>query len=690
MNPTTPYGPVLATLILFTGLAYFVFTMYDRIGLVLKMKPAVRWDQPMRRLGAVLQFGLGQKRLLDPEERWSGLMHALVFAAFILTVPVNELTLLVRGYAPNFVLPGMDLAGLPGQTAFFLKDLISILGILASVGFVYKRLVTKPDRLTTTWEAYFILGLIVLVLGSEIVYSADRIINAHELHGWFSPASGPLASAFLAGGIAPATIHGLGTFAFWLHITVLMVFLNFLPFGKHFHVITGLPNVFFKRLTPSGQLSKLDLEAEEFGAKTILDLKWKEGLDLYSCTECGRCQTHCPTYLTGKPLSHKEVNRALKHHLIGEKEHIHDASQATGEKRELPPIWEVLSGETAWACTTCGWCETACPVFIENIPRLIDVRRYQVMVEGTMPDEAARVFKNMETQSNPWGIGSNKRAEWAEGLEIPIATAEGDWEVLFFVGCAGAFDDRQKKVTKAIAGILKTAGVKFAILGNDEGCTGDPARRLGNEYLFQTMAQTNVETLKAAVGGKPRTVLAQCPHCFNAIANEYPQFGGMFQVTNHTDFIAKLISEGKIKPTIEVKDEVTYHDSCYLGRHNGIYESPREALSAVPGVNLVEMARNKRQGFCCGAGGGRMWLEEKIGTRINQNRVDEAAGTGAKTVAVACPFCHTMMRDGINETGREEKLRVRDVAEIVADSLVQLRTPEPAPQTTEAEKAAGS
>src|SRR6185312_11057152 len=266
-----------------------------------------------------------------------------------------------------------------------------------------------------------------------------------------------------------------------------------------------------------------------------------------------------------------------------------------------------------------------------------------------------------------------KRAEWAEGLDIPVATPDGDWEVLFFVGCAGAFDDRQKKVTKAIAGILKTASIKFAILGSDEGCTGDPARRLGNEYLFQQLAQTNVDTMKAAFGDKPRTVLAQCPHCFNAIANEYPQFGGMFTVSNHTDFIARLISEGKIKPTVAVNDQVTYHDSCYLGRHNGIYESPRDALNAVPGINLVEMARNKRQGFCCGAGGGRMWLEEKLGTRVNQNRVDEAATTNAKTIAVSCAFCHTRMRDGINETGREEKMRVRDVAEIVADSLVQLK-----------------
>jgi Fe-S oxidoreductase len=676
------YSPIATGLVLFAGLAFFAMTMFDRLALLARMKKDARIDQPLKRLWAVVEFGIGQKRLLDPEERVSGLMHLFTFLAFLLTVPVNEITLLARGFSPDFVLPGMALDGLPGQLAFFIKDAISALGILAILGFTYKRAISKPDRLTTTWEAYLILGFIFLVLGSDIVYSADRIVTAHEPSGWFAPASGPLA--LLLGGIgAPGFVHGLGVGAFWVHIVTLMVFLNFLPFGKHFHIITGLPNVFFKRLTPSGQLSKLDLEAEQFGTKTALDLSWKQGLDLYSCTECGRCQTHCPTYVTGKPLTHKEVNRSLKHHLFHETNTILDEGQPySAEPRELPPIWQVLSSETAWACTTCGWCETACPVFIENVPRLIDIRRYQVMVEADFPPEAARVFKNLESQSNPWGIGSNKRADWAEGLDIPLATADGNWEVLFFVGCAGAFDDRQKKVTKAMAGIMKTAGISFAILGSDEGCTGDPARRLGNEYLFQTMAQTNVDTLKAAMGGKPRTVLAQCPHCFNAIKNEYPQFGGMFEVMNHTDFIARLIAEKKITPQLTVADQVTFHDSCYLGRHNGIYESPRAALSAVPGVNLVEMPRNKREGFCCGAGGGRMWLEEKLGTRVNQNRVDEAASTSARTVAVACPFCSTMMRDGINETGREEKLRVRDVAEIVADSLVQLKVA--APETPKA------
>jgi Fe-S oxidoreductase len=665
-------SPIFMALVLFLGLSIFAYTMLGRLVVLSKMKFEGRFDRIPERIAAVIEFGIGQKRLLDPEERAVGLLHAFTFAAFILTVPVNEITLLVRGFLPDFVLPGMSLDGLPGQVAFFIKDVISTLGILAVMGFFANRL-RKPDRLTASTEAFVILGFIMIVLGSDIVYSADRILTAGEGSGWFSPASSAMAAVMKA--VLPAgAVHVVGMAAFWSHVITLMVFLNFLPHGKHFHIITGLPNVFFKRLSPSGALPKADLEKEEYGAKTALDLSWKMGLDLYSCTECGRCQTNCPTYQTGKPLSHKEVNRALKHSLFEETAAIVDIGQFTlAEPKVFPPLAQLLSEDTIWACTTCGWCETACPVFIENVPRLIDARRYMVQVESKFPEQAQKVFQNLEGQSNPWGIGSNKRADWAEGLDIPIATADGDWEVLFFVGCAGAFDDRQKKVTKAMADILKTAGIKYAILGNDEGCTGDPARRLGNEFLFQSMAQKNVDVLKERIGGKDRLVLAQCPHCFNAIKNEYPQFGGHFEVINHTDMLSKLIREKRITPTLQVADQVTYHDSCYLGRHNGIYDSPRDALGAVPGINLIEMARNKREGFCCGAGGGQMWLEEKVGTRINHNRVDEASTTGAKTIAVACPFCSTMMRDGINETGREEKLRVRDVAEIVAESLVQLK-----------------
>ena len=481
-------------------------------------------------------------------------------------------------------------------------------------------------------------------------------------------------------------IRGLGVAGFWTHLAVILVFGNFLPYGKHFHIITGLPDVYVRALPPaSSALRKLDLEREDaaFGAATVKDLSWKEGLDVYSCTECGRCQTHCPTYVTGKPLSHKEVNRALKQHLVEKAPELatlwraRDPAARETAAAALPPLSEVIPPATLWACTTCGWCETACPVFIENIPRLVDMRRQKVLVDADFPDEAARIFRNIETQGNPWGIGSNRRTEWCQDLDIPRAGDGGSYEWLFFVGCAGAFDDRQKKVSRAIVQILRQAKVSFAILGEEETCHGEAARRLGNEYLYQTQAAASVERLNAHGVKK---ILVQCPHCLNTIKNEFPQFGGNYEVVHHTELIARLVAEGKLAvgPAALLDGRpVTFHDPCYLARHNGVTEAPRQALAAA-GARLQEMPRNRRQGFCCGAGGGRMWLEERLGTRVNQNRVGEAAttlGEAGGVVAVGCPFCMTMIRDGVNETGREEKLRVHDVAEIVASGLVPLGKP---------------
>ncbi|MGB8932349.1 MAG: (Fe-S)-binding protein, partial [Anaeromyxobacteraceae bacterium] len=485
--------------------------------------------------------------------------------------------------------------------------------------------------------------------------------------------------ALALGGLPAGVAHGVGIASFWLHLVVVLMFLNFLPLGKHFHVITALPNVFLRALPPGASAPrKLDLEAEDasFGTRAITDLSWKEGLDLYSCTECGRCQTRCPTHQTGKPLSVKELNLALKHHLVGEASAVRQSVRARGQSADtsaaLPSlVGQVVSTDTLWGCTTCGWCETACPVLIENIPRIVDLRRQQVLVEAAVPDEAARVFKNLETQGNPWGIGSNKRAEWAEGLDVPRARDGGEFEYLFFVGCAGSFDDRQKKVTRAIVRILKEAGVSFAILGEEETCTGDAARRLGNEYLFQQQAQANVETLN---GYGVRKVLTQCPHCLNSIKNELPQFGGHYEVVHHTQLIDQLVQTGRL-PAAAAQSvagkNVTFHDPCYLSRHNGETEAPRRVLAAA-GATVTEMERSGRTGFCCGAGGGRMWLEEKLGTRVNRNRIDEAAATLGEeggVVAVGCPFCLTMLKDAAAETGRDESLKILDVAEIVASSL---------------------
>jgi Fe-S oxidoreductase len=683
---------ILTALLLAVGLGAFGRTLHARLAPLWALRREDRTDRVGERLAGLLRFGLGQRRLVDPEELVPGLLHAALFGAF-LVLGLRTVTLFGIGFDPAFCLPGLAPGSAAGRGYLLVKDVVVLAATVAAAGFLWRRLVSRPARITLSWEGTLVLGFILALMITEIALDgAERLAAGRSAFDAAAPA-GSLGAVLLAP-LGPGAAHAVGVGAFWLHLAVVLLFLNFLPMGKHFHVITGLPNVFLRALPPaSAAPRKLDLESEgaTFGTRTIADLSWKEALDLYSCTECGRCQTRCPTHVTGKPLSVKALNGALKHHLVDKAPGLRGRARAPEADAEtstaLPSlVGEVVSPETVWACTTCGWCETACPVFIENIPRIVDLRRHQVLVEAAVPDEAARVFKNIETQGNPWGIGSNKRAEWAEGLDVPRAADGGDFEYLFFVGCAGAFDDRQKKVTRAIVKILEDARVKFAILGEEETCTGDAARRLGNEYLFQMQAQANVETLNR-YGVKK--ILTQCPHCLNTLKNELPQFGGTYEVVHHTQLIAELVRDGRISPGVAALvagRAVTFHDPCYLARHNGETDAPREALEAA-GANVVEMERSGRTGFCCGAGGGRMWLEEKLGTRVNRNRIEEAAATlgdAGGVVAVGCPFCLTMLKDATAETGREEKLKILDVAEVVADALpVRLVAPPESKRETE-------
>jgi Fe-S oxidoreductase len=646
-------SPLATLMLLGVAGAFFGWTLWQRLGPMAQLAPENRTDRPGARLRSLLKFGFGQRRLLD--EPLAGSMHAVVFIAF-LVLALRTITMFGIGIDAHFHLPGLG-PGDPFEGPYFLaRDVVAVATLIACAFFTFQRLVLRPDRLTTSWEAYFILAMIAGLMITDLFFEGSRMAIAGTTDRW-RPAASVAAQVLAATGFSAATVLLIGTCCFWGHLVQILLFGNFLPYGKHFHIITALPNVYFRRLTPSGQLSKLDLEAEKFGVGTAKDLSWKQFLDVLSCTECGRCETHCPTYVTGKPLTHKALNQTIKHHLLHQ-------GATNGSPQNL--VGGVISEETIWACTTCGWCETACPVFIENVPRLIDLRRHQVLVESQFPAEATRVFKGLETQGNPWGLGQTSRAEWCADLDVPLASAGQPYDYLFWVGCAGSYDERQKRVSRALVRIFRLAGIRFAILGNEETCSGDPARRLGNEYLFQTLAQQNVETLARYPKKK---IIAQCPHCFNTLRNEYPQFGAAFEVVHHAELLAELLAQKKIAPSVGLSESVTYHDSCYLGRHNGVYEAPRETLKAIPGLKVLEMPRNRREGFCCGAGGGRMWLEEKIGSRINQNRVDEASGTGAAVVATACPFCTTMIKDGISETGREEQLRVRDVAELLSESL---------------------
>jgi Fe-S oxidoreductase len=672
-------SPLLTVLLLVVAGAFFAFTMVRRVVPLLALRRVDRLDRPGDRLAGLLRFGFGQRRMVDPEELRPGVLHVVIFAAF-LVLALRTVTLFGMGFAEGFHLPLLAPTAPLGRLYGFVKDVMVLAALVAALAFLWRRLVTKPDRITLSWEGNLILGFIAGLMVTDMMFDgATLLAHGQPLSGW-EPAGALTAAVYRGLGLSAGAVHALGVAGFWLHLVIILVFGNFLPYGKHFHIITGLPNVYVRALPPaSAALRKLDLESEaaSYGTQNVKDLSWKEGLDVYSCTECGRCQTHCPTYVTGKPLSHKEVNRAIKHHLIDEAPALTalwrapDAAARESAAAALPAISTVVPPETFWACTTCGWCETACPVLIENIPRLVDMRRYKVLVDSEFPDEAARIFKGIETQGNPWGIGSNRRTEWCEDLAVPRAADGQEFEYLFFVGCAGAFDDRQKKVSRAIVRILREAGVSFAILGDEETCNGEAARRLGNEYLYQTQAAANVELLN---GYGVKKVLVQCPHCLNTIKNEFPQFGGTYEVVHHTELIARLVAEGRLKPgraALLDGQAVTFHDPCYLARHNGVHEAPRQALESA-GARLAEMPRNRRQGFCCGAGGGRMWLEEKLGTRVNQNRIEEAAatlGAAGGIVAVGCPFCLTMLKDGAAETNREETLKVLDVAEIVASGL---------------------
>jgi Fe-S oxidoreductase len=733
-------NPILVSVFLFCGLSFFAVTMFGRIKgfRALAGVPGNRMDRIGDRAKALLQFGFGQKRMVDPEEFVPGLMHVLIFAAF-LTVQARTLMLFVMAFSNDaahlltdlnapFWLETPALAGV-FKAYLFVKDIIAGLSVLAVAYYFWLRLVVKPKRLTQSGEALLILSFIGGLMVTEFIFGASHFREQGITWSAYEPVTS-LALKALAP-LSNEALHTLGLLCFWTHLGIVVVFLNFLPYGKHFHVIVGLPNVFLKALAPedkpkvssSAKLPTPNLEKEEFGAKVITQLNWKQALDVNTCTECGRCQTHCPTYITNKPLTHKQVNQDLKHFLWDHEAQLDTVKKAEdgrflwrgldGAEVEMPPLVAseggVLKPETIWACTTCGWCETACPVFIENVPRLIDMRRYKVQVEADFPPELQRVFEGVERQGNPWGLSQEKRADWEGDIPLPKWGDGGTYEYLFYVGCAGSYDERMKKVSKAVAKILTEGGVKFATLGKEETCNGELARRGGNEYLYQTMAKMNVESWNAK---GIKAIVTQCPHCMNTIKNEYPEFGGNYRVISHTELINELLQTKRIKVSKVMNEKITFHDPCYLGRHNGVYDAPRDALKAIPGLEVVEMQRSKRESFCCGAGGARMWMEEHEGTRINHNRANEVAltlahahdhhvpfpsatdmqapgqvgnytGQAEGTVAVACPFCHTMLKDGMADTQRDN-VKVRDVAELVAESM---ETSEKKPETKEGPQA---
>ena len=634
-------------------------------GLVRLGRPADRRGDLPVRLAREGTRVLGQRKLF--QRFLPGLMHALIFWGFLVLLTT---ILEVGGQAidPTFELPWI------GGTRWLglLQDVFAA-GVLVGLGIaVAIRIGARPERFVGSHrrEAYRILGLILWIVLTLFLARGARIALGLAPDWWWTPVS--TATSRLFDWMSQGWISFWMWATLWGHLALVLGFLVYLGYSKHLHIATSAINVFFGSTKPRGYLTplRIDLEAAAtedvtLGAATLGDLTWKESLDLYACTECGRCQSACPAWNTGKPLSPKLLVMNLRDHLLEQGPRLLEAGRSGDSLTPTPLVPDVIDDEVVWACTTCGACMQECPVDIEHIDTIVDLRRNLVMAESRFPPEAGTLLRNLESSSNPWGLPQSQRASWAEGLDVRvIGEEERAPEYLYWVGCAGSFDDRAKSVSRAVVEVLRRAEVSFAILGPRELCSGDPARRMGNEYLFQTLAERNVETLN---GAGVRTIVANCPHCFNTLRNEYPDYGGRYQVIHHTQLIDRLVSQGRLRLTGRVPATVAYHDPCYLGRHNAVYRDPRSALAAVPGVQTVEMPRHAERGLCCGAGGARMWMEERIGKRINRERMDEAASTGADTVGVACPYCLIMLDDGARDRGDET--RVLDVAQIVAQAL---------------------
>jgi len=658
-----PRAALLGLVIVLTG-SLFLRRARFLTRLVRAGRPVERRNHLETRIAREGTEVLGQRKLF--QRLLPGTMHALIFWGFlILLTTILEVAL-------QLLDPSWEIPFVGGSAWLGLVQDAFAAGVLVGLGIaVWIRMVQRPERFlgSHTREAYRILGLIFWIVVTLFLARGARIALGYAADTWWTPVSTAVSRLFSAIG-EPWQRAGMWTFL-WSHLALILGFLVYLGYSKHLHIATSAVNVFFASTKPRGALTplKIDLEAAEedmtLGAATIEDLTWKQRLDLYACTECGRCQSACPAWNTGKPLSPKLLVMGLRDELFERGPGILAARTSGAPVETRPLVPSVIAEEVVWACTTCGACMQECPVDIEHIDHIVDLRRNLVMAESRFPQEAGALLRSLENTNNPWGLPQSQRADWAEGLGVRVlGEGEPAPEYLYWVGCAGSFDDRAKKITRALAMVLERAGVSFAILGPRELCTGDPARRMGNEYLFQTLTQMNVATLGEAGVTK---IVANCPHCFNTLRNEYPEYGGRFEVMHHTQLLERLVAEGRLEPTEHVATLLAYHDPCYLGRHNDVYGAPRGLLGRIPGVETAEMPRHGKRGLCCGAGGARMWMEERIGKRINAERMDEAASTGAETIGVACPYCLIMLDDGARDRGDETE--ILDVAQLLARSL---------------------
>jgi Fe-S oxidoreductase len=758
-------NPLVMLTLLAAAWTAFAWSANRRFQLLGVGRPTCRLDRLGERIAALAKYGLAQWKM--GYYPLAGNAHKLIFAGFAVLL-VRSLILWGRGFDPTFCLFvfGREPIDLPivgslplGAIYDFLKDVFAILVLAGVAVFVYFRVIVREKRMTLHPEGLVILGIIACMMIADMLYDGASIALEHgyraygcaaagapEICGgvdtvlahlgslpkqtgpalfeaWPSPAGS--AAALLLSGLGPRALVVLAHAGFWTHSALVLIFLNILPYSKHFHILTALPNVFLADRTPKGRLVPLAESSEKLmeivgaaseqsdtleapiGVARIEHFTWKALLDLYTCTECGRCSDNCPAFRTGKLLSPKMLTLDLRDHLYarerellyrpggprgttnGEPLQTHEAGHAhEGAADDHGPVYPdnpvadppvaskpvdlvpgVIHPDVLWACTTCRACEEQCPVMISYVDKITEMRRSLVTIRGEMPAELMKPFAGMETNGNPWNLARIDRAAWADGLDVSTMVDRPQAKVLFWVGCAASYDDRAKKIARAIARLLQAAGVDFAILGQEETCTGDSARRAGNEFLFTTLAEQNVATLNGyKEKGGIETIVTACPHCFNTLKNEYPDFGGLYDVVHHTELLAKLVREGRLVPKHEVKSNVVFHDACYLGRYNDVYDPPRDILKSVPGVTLVEPDMRRATGLCCGAGGAQMWMEEQNKDRMNVARTRQLVETRADVIASGCPYCQTMLVDGLKAESLEDKVRQLDVAELLAES----------------------
>ncbi|MFH1924996.1 MAG: (Fe-S)-binding protein [Chloroflexota bacterium] len=656
----------------------FIYAFYRRIRLWRIGRPDDRFHPLGKRIRALIKYKIvhlllhgkffGVTRGLRFRELYPGIIHFLIFSGCIVLF-IGTVLVAASHYFYEFLEGGVYLG---------FSLVLDIFGLLLIIGIIlamYRRYIQKPDRLDNRMEDLMALLLLLILAVSGFVVEGLRIA-ATELKtspDWavWSPGGYVLALGF--SGLQQSTLLLWHQLAWWLHtlLAIGAIIYVSLTWNRLWHIIVSPINVFFRNLGPRGALVPIDLEATEtFGVDRIQNFTWKHLLDLDACTRCGRCQDSCPAYLSGKPLSPKKVIQDLRGHLLERAPVLRKRKAETenpGDKGQAM-IGEVIGEDEIWNCTTCYACQEVCPVYVEPMVKLIEMRRNLVMEQASIPETGEGALKCLEARGHPWRGTTMSRTDWAEGLEVKALADVGDVDVLFWVGCTEALEERSTRVAQAIAQILKTAGVNFGILGAEEVCCGDPARRLGNEYLFQIQAQQNIEILN---NYGIKKIVTGCPHCYNTLKHEYPQFGGDFEVVHHTELIAGLIKEGKLQGIKEMNGVVTYHDSCYLGRYNAIFDAPRQILHRLNGMKLVEMERNLEYGFCCGAGGGHLWLEEqKVGERINEMRTEQALSTQAEVIATACPYCLQMFEDGIQTKGAGESVRAMDIAELVVKAML--------------------